>query len=307
MIELTNKNLYLLFTLLMGPISIILLVISVYLIQPKVEAKLASSVRLELAKHNIKTEVSFSGRDGILKGEVDSQEIADNAQRISLAVFGTRVIRNYLNVRAKQDNFVPAPIIKKISYAIRQPEKERISKEKSKPVFISEVDKIMANMRNIKKPIVQYRLANITKPTKDKLIVDDSNELLHIINTFNSSLDDTPDRKVLSPNKQNPDSISVQKLEEIDLSTLYFSDNSTVLSQKAHPILNKVSKAIKAQSLSYIELIAYAKDSDIGYARGVAIREYLAMKGVQKNIIHISGHTLLDTDNKKITFEILSN
>ena len=99
MIKATQKNITLLFTMLMGPISLSLIILSVYLIQPKVEAKLTSNVQSILRQNNISVDVSFSGRDGILKGEVENKEISDNAERLSLSVFGTRVIRNQLIIK----------------------------------------------------------------------------------------------------------------------------------------------------------------------------------------------------------------
>ncbi|HFC92958.1 MAG TPA: hypothetical protein ENJ51_09120, partial [Leucothrix mucor] len=119
-----KKDLFILLTMWLSPATILLLVISIYLVQPKVEAKLVSSVRSVLAEHNIDAEVSFSGRDGTLTGEVASQKIADNAKKLSLAVFGIRVIRNQLLVRdqpysaSKITNELQLPIIEKISYRI---------------------------------------------------------------------------------------------------------------------------------------------------------------------------------------------
>ncbi len=306
MIESTNKNLSLLFALIIGPIFIILVVISVYLIQPEVEEKLTSTVKRELAKHNITVEVSFSGRDGILKGEVDTQENMAKAQSISLAVFGTRTIRNYLNIQTKQDSCIQTAMIKKISYTTKQAER-KITPNKNKLISTSQVDEIISNMQQLKKPIIHSVAKETAISTqvnkfkiKDKSVFNKPNELLHIINNFNSSL-------IAKENKRNIPKVSIvntKKLAEIDLSTLRFSDTSTVLSKESYSVLNKISEAIKAQSFSYIELVAYAKDSNIGYARGVAIREYLATKGIPENIIHISGQTLLDSDNKKAIFEI---
>ena len=104
MAQLTKKDLFLLLLMWIAPLVICLLVISLYLVQPKVEAQLVSDVKLVLSIHNIEATVSFSGRDGILTGEVDSQEILENAHKLSLAVFGIRVIENHLTVKAKQDN-----------------------------------------------------------------------------------------------------------------------------------------------------------------------------------------------------------
>jgi len=351
-IQATNKNLSLLFTLLMGPISITLLVISVYLIQPKVEAKLTSNVKSVLKEHNIEAEVSFSGRDGILEGEVDSQEMVANAQKISLSVFGTRVIRNYLRVQIKKNNPILTHNIKKISYIAMQSEKginktvALTLKGKEKSIFISQVDKIIANMPQQKSPIISnLNLAN-NKPNaikltkfpntfveiedktvqkedvnskvflspshtitgaslskKNKISTNKSNEVSDIINNFNSLLGSTTNN-ILIPS-HHAQHIAAPLIQEIDLSTLRFSNNSILLSKEAHQVLNKISKSIKGQSYSYIELTAYAEDSDIGYARGVAIRDYLATKGIQKNIIHVEGQTQLKNSNKTVSFEVI--
>jgi hypothetical protein len=104
--QLTKKDLFLMLLIWVSPVVICLLVISLYLVQPKVEAQLVSDVKLALAIHNIEATVSFSGRDGTLTGEVDSQEISENAHKLSLAVFGIRVIKNHLTIKAKQDNIL---------------------------------------------------------------------------------------------------------------------------------------------------------------------------------------------------------
>ncbi len=329
-IQATNKNLSLLFTLLMGPISIILLIISVYFIQPKVEAKLVSNVEAVLKKHNIEAEVSFSGRDGILRGEVDSQEVIDNAQKISLTVFGTRVIRNYLSIRAKENdpiligNIKQNHIFRKISYIKNHPKKEisknmnqgavLILKDQKKPAYLSEVDKIMANMNQLTLPVIPNTDTNGIKLTKletvlvkikNKTTQNDSNELPYIINNFNYLLESDPSELISFGDKQQISPPFSKKLDEIDLSTLIFSSHSVLLPKKAHLVLNKVSESIKAHSYSYIELTAYAEDSDIGYARGVAIRDYLATKGIQKNLIHITGDTQSNS-NKAVAVEIIA-
>ena len=214
-IQASNKNLSLLFTLFMGPISIVLLIISVYLIQPKVEAKLTSDVKALLKTHNIEAEVSFSGRDGILRGEVDSQEIIDNAQKISLTVFGTRVIRNYLSIRTKESNPILTENIKqnhsfkKEPYIKKHSKKEinrnmnqgvvLISKAKKKPAYLSEVNKIIKNMDQLTPPIIRNTDAKQIKLKKSESILvknktaqNDSNELPYIIDNFNYLLESTP-------------------------------------------------------------------------------------------------------------------
>jgi len=105
-IQLTKKDLFLLLPISISSLVICLLVISIYWVQPKIEAQLVSDVKLALATHRIEATVSFSGRDGILTGEVASQKISDNAYKLSLAVFGTRVIKNNLTVKVKQNNNV---------------------------------------------------------------------------------------------------------------------------------------------------------------------------------------------------------
>lgn len=192
-IKSTKKNLTLLSTMLMGPISLVLLIIAVYLIQPKVEAKLTSSVKSVLEQNNIDADVSFSGRDGILKGSVESQEVADNAEKLSLSVFGTRVIRNKLSVKDQdhsQESMVEKIIAtqnarikeaaiteydkesKTIKSVVNKPQSEKgiaLTETKPKEVnsfavagdttsgYTSEVDKIMANMQqmNLRKKVVK--------------------------------------------------------------------------------------------------------------------------------------------------------
>jgi osmotically-inducible protein OsmY len=104
MTELTKKDLLVLLPMWVTPLVIFLLVISIYLVQPKVEAKLVSNVRLALEEQGIEAMVSFSGRDGVLTGEVASQEILENAHKLSLSVFGTRVIENNLTVKVRSIN-----------------------------------------------------------------------------------------------------------------------------------------------------------------------------------------------------------
>lgn len=362
-IESTNKNLSLLFTMLMVPIAIILLIISVYLIQPKVEASLVLNVTSALKEHNINAEVLFSGRDGVLKGEVESQDIAEKAQKISGAVFGTRIIRNHLRIRSKKhnvekiDSFIQLPIIRKASYASKVP-KETINNSlnettglllinKKNSTSISEVDRIIANMDNkvlltthhnsndssvklvesnkfLLKPeskfiqknaikenvLIPAETVKIVKSEKEnRVIVKKPNDLLTIINNFNSSIDyktsQTTSNKI-KKKQLNHTSSYPQRLEEIDLSVLYFSDNSTILSKDMHQILNKISTSIKAYSYSYIELIAYGNDSDLAYTQGVAIRDYLVTTGIRNNIIHVAGHTVTANTIKKANIKIFA-
>lgn len=168
--------------MLMGPVSLILLIISVYIIQPKVEAKLTSKVRSVLEQHNIDAQVSFSGRDGILKGSVENQAEADNAAKLSLEVFGTRVIRNRLNVKNQHSSqtivektMTPQPVsvdealhrspiegATDTAIVVASTNKAKttslvVEKDTRMGGYTSEVDKIMANMQqmNLHKPIAK--------------------------------------------------------------------------------------------------------------------------------------------------------
>jgi hypothetical protein len=166
--KITKKDLLILLTMWLSPVVILLLVISIYLIQPKVEAKLVSNVRSVLAAHHIDAEVSFSGRDGRLTGEVDSQEIADNAQKLSLTVFGIRVMRNQLLVRepyitAEIYNELQPPVIEKVSYNVdvHQEVDQVISQEfeigNEKLPYNSDVERIMMAMQQNVEPVRQLR------------------------------------------------------------------------------------------------------------------------------------------------------
>ncbi len=341
-----KKDLFILLTMWLSPATILLLVISIYLVQPKVEAKLVSSVRSVLAEHNIDAEVSFSGRDGTLTGEVASQKIADNAKKLSLAVFGIRVIRNQLLVRdqpysaSKITNELQLPIIEKISYRINPQQDLEIKSETENPQYSSDVERIIATMQQQAMPIIQphtEKISSIIAPLDDELVEHqeaqeekilepthsepakalkkqvkqnqfnkNTNNLLTIIDEFNSSLNSFLDSSIIEKEKMKSKitSVSSQAIDKIDLSSIQFSNSSTTLPLIAHHILDKVATSIKIQSYPNIELIAYANDSDIAYARGVAIREYLVMRGISKNSIRVSGYTITDDKRNTVVFEI---
>jgi outer membrane protein OmpA-like peptidoglycan-associated protein len=357
--KITKKDLLILLTMWLSPAAILLLVISIYLVQPKVEAKLVSNVRLVLAEHNIDAEISFSGRDGTLKGEVASQEVVDNAQRLSLAVFGTRIIHNQLIAKDSQyniseiNNELQQPSIKKISYTIEPEQKayKAINQQPAllikdeKPQYSSEVEKIMATMQQTV-PVIQPNPENATaiivpldddiaetveiedaykdkvietaplhiietkkspeKQAKSQQISKSTNNLLNIIDDFNLSLGSFIDDSTIDQEEVKPQSVtaSFQSIDKIDLSSIQFSSGSITLPTEAHQALDKVAASIKAQSHATIELIAYADDSDIAYARGAAVREYLASKGINKNSIHVSGHTITADEGKGAALKI---
>lgn len=71
-------------------------------------------------------------------------------------------------------------------------------------------------------------------------------------------------------------------------------------------VLNKISTSIKAYSYSYIEIITYGNNSDLAYAQGVAIREYLATREIRRNIIHVAGHTVTPNTTKKAKVNIFA-
>jgi len=358
--KITKKDLLILLTMWLSPVAILLLVISIYLIQPKVEAKLVSSVISVLAQHDINAEVSFSGRDGILKGEVDSQEIADNAQKLSLAVFGARVIRNQLIVKAPQynafeiNNELQQPVIEKISYTTEpQPEAYQITNQEfvvaineEKSQYSSEVERIMATMQQQGVSAMQtppVNTSSIIVPLDGKLVETienpkahknkapeivaisiiepkkkpekqvksqqtskSTNSLLGILDDFNLSLGSLTSNSAIAQEKIGSQitPVSSQSIDKIDLSAIQFSSGSTTLPNNVHQLLDKVATSIKAQSYPTIELNAYADDSDIAYARGAAIREYLVSKGINQNSIHVSGHTMTDNIGKVATFKI---
>ncbi len=358
--KIIKKDLFILLTMWLSPATILLLVISIYLVQPKVEAKLVSSVQSVLAEHHIDAEVSFSGRDGTLRGEVRSQEIADNAQKLSLAVFGIRVIHNQLLIRgqpysasnkaSETNNELPLPVIEKISYRIDpqqdidetvNQEPEIIERKVEKPQYSSDVERIMATMQQQVMPITQphpEKTSSIIVPLDDELVEHhevqkdkilevavahsepvkvlkkqvkqnqpnkSTNNLLNIIDEFNSSLGSFVDSSVEKEKEVSQNaSVTPQEIDKIDLSSIQFSNNSTTLPLVAHQILDKVAASIKIQSYPNIELIAYANDSDIAYARGVSIREYLATQGINKNSIYVSGYTITDAKNNTVAFEI---
>ncbi len=352
--KIIKKDLLILLTIWLSPAAILLLVISIYLVQPKVEAKLVSSVRLVLSEHNINAEVSFSGRDGTLTGEVGSQEIADNAQRLSLTVFGIRVIRNQLLVRdqpyitSEINNELQLPVIEKISYRIDQQQEvdqtinqePEIESEAEKPQYSSDVERIMAAMQQQAAPVIQPRpekTHSLIVPLDDELVEQQednileievahsepvkapekqakqnqpnksTNNLFNIIDNFNASLGSFVDSSsVIEQKKIESQSTpaSSQAIDKIDLSSIQFSNSSTTLPLAAHQVLDKVAASIKIQSYPTIELIAYANDSDIAYARGVAIREYLATQGINKNSVHVSGYTITDDKSNAFAFEI---
>jgi len=83
------------------------------------------------------------------------------------------------------------------------------------------------------------------------------------------------------------------------LSAIHFTDKSAVLSKKSYATLDQVSNSIEAFYHAPLDLIIYANDSDIAYARGVSIRDYLVKKGVERSKIAVSGHTIT-TDKEKI-------
>ena len=346
--KITKKDLLILLTMWLSPAVILLLIVSIYLIQPKVEAKLVSNVRSVLVANNIDAEVSFSGRDGRLSGEVDSQEIADNAQRLSLTVFGIRIMRNQLLVRKPYItpeiyNEPQPPVFKKVSYKIDFhqeagqiiSEEFEIESEKEKPHYNSDMERIMLAMQQKVEPVMQplsRKIVSITIPLEKGLAEHEEDNVLesaithskpikprdkqakhqlnkstdnlfNIIDDFNTSLgfladNHAKDQKEVGLQKE----FASQSIDKIDLSSIQFSNSSTSLPVEAHQVLDKVATSIKIQSYPAIELIAYANDSDIAYARGVAIREYLAVKGINKNSVHVSGHTI--SDSNRIDFEI---
>ena len=367
MIKTTKKNITLLATMLMGPISLSLIVISVYLIQPKVEAKLTSNVKSVLQQNNILADISFSGRDGVLKGEVASQEISEKAEKLSLSVFGTRTIRNQLNVKdtakISPEILDTLPIIE--GHATLTPHK-KIKENKSLEVAttvveteknqLSDIDKIMENMQKRallkpkyeapilieRKPIETHNIQlvslntaekipesieiikadNLKKHTKkiatialsseitntdqvDKKIIEKNNEpteLLSIIEDFNAFLEPPSSKKnVATPsiNIKRDNTITAKTLDNIDLSTIQFTAKSTHLSNESYATLDQVSQSIKAYYHAPIDLIIYANDSDIAYAQGVAIRDYLVKKGVSRSKISVSGHTITANKGKE--------
>ncbi len=367
MIKTTKKNITLLATMLMGPISLSLIVISVYLIQPKVEAKLTSNVKSVLQQNNILADISFSGRDGVLKGEVASQEISEKAEKLSLSVFGTRTIRNQLNVKdtakISPEILDTLPIIE--GHATLTPHK-KIKENKSLEVAttvveteknqLSDIDKIMENMQKRallkpkyeapilieRKPIETHNIQlvslntaekipesieiikadNLKKHTKkiatialsseitntdqvDKKIIEKNNEpteLLSIIEDFNAFLEPPSSKKnVATPsiNIKRDSTITAKTLDNIDLSTIQFTAKSTHLSNESYATLDQVSQSIKAYYHAPIDLIIYANDSDIAYAQGVAIRDYLVKKGVSRSKISVSGHTITANKGKE--------
>jgi hypothetical protein len=313
-----------------------------------------------LAKHNIKAEVSFSGRDGKLEGEVESQEIINTAYRLSLKVFGTRIIHNHLIVKGEQDDMAMAeieikphqPIVKKASY-LAQPE-QSVQKavyreilpviEKPQTEHISDVDKIMMAMNQQTLPTrdaqtSSEKISSILLPERKKALEKNAkiekteesttqittqsshsiqlknnakqqvllknnkaNDLLKIIDGFNLSLDSLIDENTI--NKQQ--TTQSQTIDDIDLSSIRFASHSTILPIEAHSALDKVAASIKAHSLSYIELIAYADDSDIAYARGAIIRDYLVTQNIRKDSVHVAGHTMEDNKNKVTAFKFVT-
>ena len=339
--KITKKDLLILLTMWLSPAVILLLVISIYLVQPKVEAKLVSNVKAVLAAHHINAEVSFSGRDGRLSGEVDSQEIADNAQRLSLTVFGIRVIHNQLLVRepyitAETYNELQVPVIEKVSYNVDS----HLGDAEEKPHYSSDVKRIMLAMQQKEKPVTQLGLRkarSIIVPLDDELTEHQEDNVLesavthselikppekkgkhqrnkstdnlfNIIDDFNASLgslldDHAKEKKKLELQK----GFASQSIDKIDLSSIQFVNNSTDLPVDAHQVLNKVATSIKIQSYPAIEIIAYANDSDIAYARGVAIREYLATRGINKNSVYVAGYTISDANKTDFAIRLIDH
>jgi len=362
MIKATKKNIVLLSTMLMGPISLSLLIISVYIIQPKVEAKLTSNVISILQKNNISAEVSFSGRDGVLKGVVDSQKIADDAKKLSLSVFGTRIIHNRLNVinSSLEETSVSSstPITENIVLATAE---KNEFKESIKPTFkavetisnnkLSDIDKIMVNMQKqsllkpkyapvevvekkqretanniqiisakapekISESIEIIKADNSKEHIKPILVIATSNDVKHsekikkerslqskessvvldIIEDFNTFLE-APS----SAGKKENNTIVAKTLDAINLPKIHFTGKSSTLSNESYSILDQVSQSIKTYYHAPLDIIVYANDSDIAYQQGVAIRNYLVKKGIERSKIGVSGHTITVVNKGKIT------
>ena len=358
MIKATKKNITLLSTMLMGPISLSLLILAVYIIQPKVEAKLTSNVKFVLHENNISAEVFFSGRDGVLKGDVDSQEIFENAEKLSLGVFGTRIIRNQLNVRnlSLVKTTIPSSTIIE-SLVLVTPEKIK-AKENIKSTIkvvetvsnnkLSDIDRIMANMQKLPllkpkyespiltekkyraevntqlvlvkksekipdiieikkayspkeytKPVVLIALSNNLNNSEDttkekKLKNKKASELLDIIEDFNAFLEPSSSIKKVknTTHIKKEHSVIIKTLDNIDLSAIRFTDKSAILLNESYSILDQISLSIETYYHTPIDLTIYANDSDIAYARGVSIRDYLVKKGVKRTNIGVSGHTI---------------
>ncbi|HFC91952.1 MAG TPA: hypothetical protein ENJ51_03990, partial [Leucothrix mucor] len=215
-----------------------------------------------------------------------------------------------------------------------------IKSETENPQYSSDVERIIATMQQQAMPIIQphtEKISSIIAPLDDELVEHqeaqeekilepthsepakalkkqvkqnqfnkNTNNLLTIIDEFNSSLNSFLDSSIIEKEKMKSKitSVSSQAIDKIDLSSIQFSNSSTTLPLIAHHILDKVATSIKIQSYPNIELIAYANDSDIAYARGVAIREYLVMRGISKNSIRVSGYTITDDKRNTVVFEI---
>ena len=372
MVKSTKKNLTLILTMLMGPISLSLLVLSVYLIQPRVEAKLTTHVQSILKRHDIPARVLFSGRDGVLQGEVETQAMAKHAEKLSLEVFGTRVIRNELSVKGATDTSLDEnlstdePLVKKISLPMMVGEEQskyihHVSiSEANKPNISSEVDKIMASMaqqQEVSVPIALSKEKLLPEETADTQALEDkpvaeakpaevvvaldvpmpssnheeikqpekyliaskpmellstevirrepkkqeNNELLDIIDAFNTSLVGKPSRFASSEemgfsdgkaNKEVPTILKKGVLDEIRLTSVQFETGSSDLPNDSYKELDRIERKFKSYNDANIEIISYAPDSDIAYAYGVAIRNYLSKKGIEMGKISVAGHTV---------------
>ena len=151
MYDTTENNSTLLLAMVIAPVSLLLLILSIYLVQPKIEKKLTQDLSSILKIHDIDATVSFSGRDGLLQGNVSTAKIIVQAEHLSTTVFGIRTLRNQLRVVEKNPELA-------IAQRLKKKETGRIFRQAPTPVIPTpppskntqetDVDLIMAMMQS---------------------------------------------------------------------------------------------------------------------------------------------------------------
>ncbi len=294
---------------LLAIVIVLLLGISIFVLTPKIQTDLAEEIQKELVKNQIPADITLSGRDVILRGNVSNGEVKEKAEAIAKKVCGIRFVDNQL-LTDKPEN--RAQFAKNSSMAVGEQQTELNKKLESEKKVESEI-KSESQVGTKSTEVEMPKQAASSEPSSALSIDNDTSDaqvaanqstsIKKVENSLESTTESTTEstkenRKILNYdtmlaamnayNKQkgrNPARVNNQK---IDLS--FKNGSKELLDQaQANTALNDLVSRLKKNKKISIEVMVTAVSNKLALDRAKTIQHYLVTKGIDLKRVSVTG------------------
>jgi len=330
---------YLILAFILSLSIIILLIASILIIKPRIESDLTKKVTEQLKLQGIVAQVSFSGRDGIIKGIVKKADIK-KAEKSANEVCGIHFIDNQLIARGAQKS-TQATVIKSatppssLEQAVDTDKKlEAVTVQKNDQSPVDVTKDVANNPRNHEKQKEEKaELARSRDKSKEDL--KPSEEKATKKSLVTKALSEGGNRDKATPSEpennerkssakgnllayekmltamddynksrksRNKRVIADESSFGVDTKAISFKSDSVKIKSNSYAVLDKLAKRLEeTDEKDSIKITVTAKESDLAFSRAKSLQAYLVEKGIEKRRLVITGKGSDKGDSVSIT------